>query len=177
MPLSIELLPHIEKAMGFELYDHQKEYLFNNGRLMTGRANGKTTAYCIGLALSEGPPLDLKKSEDFSDEWTLKGHVRYSHTFFRNEFMNIRKKLHTYGFRVREVKGDHIMMGKKEYVMKQLTDMGYYVSESEDGLIHVRLTTNKQFNVIITISQEDVESPFIVQNVVRMINNHIVGGL
>jgi hypothetical protein len=97
------LIPHIENALGIRLYDNQKDYLLANGLLGNERNTGKTTAYCIKLALSDGEPLNLKKPWEFSDELRLPEHKRYSRYFFRNEFMRIRAHLEAYGFPVRRV--------------------------------------------------------------------------
>lgn len=99
MVISKEILPVIEKALGFELYNHQKQYLLDEGILQGGRATGKTVAYCIKLALSDGEPLDLKYPETFSD----RSERHYSRGFFRAEFMRIRGLLQAHGFKVRSV--------------------------------------------------------------------------
>jgi hypothetical protein len=100
-----EMIPHIEKALGFELYNHQKDYLLGNGLLMGGRGSGKTTAYCVKLALSDGEPLNLQKMEDIADEWSLPNHRQYARGFFKHELMRIRGKLEVYGFPVCKVRG------------------------------------------------------------------------
>lgn len=103
-------IEHIEKALDLKLYDSQIKYLLGKGHLMQGRATGKTLAYCIKLALSDGDTLDLKKPEKFADKEPLvlrrgeREYINYSRNLFRNEFMDIREKLKIYGFKVREVK-------------------------------------------------------------------------
>jgi hypothetical protein len=104
MKLYKEFIPHIENALGFKLHEHQVNYLLDKGNLVGGRRTGKTVAYCIKLALSDGEPLDLKKPEEFADGWSLPNHNRYARSFFRNEFMKYRQILKDYGFPVREVK-------------------------------------------------------------------------
>lgn len=103
-----EHIPLIEKAMGFKLLPFQIHYLIGQtNRLGFTRASGRTTAYCIKLALSEGPPLDLQKPESFADmtgSLTVGMHMGYARNFFRREFMDIRYKLEEHGFKVREVK-------------------------------------------------------------------------
>lgn len=104
MKITGEYIPHIENALGLELYDHQVNYLLDKGELLSGRRTGKTLAYCVKLALSDGEPLNMKKPEDFSDGWALGNRITYSRDFFRREFMRIRNMLIDYGFKVREIK-------------------------------------------------------------------------
>lgn len=104
MKITEQLIPHIEKAIGFKLYEHQVNYLLDKGGLTGGRRTGKTVAYCVKLALSDGEPIDLRKPENYADEWSLPDHKRYAKTFFRDEFMRYRQMLKDYGFPVREVK-------------------------------------------------------------------------
>ncbi len=103
--ISIQLadIPRIEKALGFNLHDHQIKYLLNDGSLKLGRATGKTTAYCIKLVLSDGEALDLRKPEIYADEIFLHDHQRYARNFFKHELLNIREKLMKCGFAVRDV--------------------------------------------------------------------------
>lgn len=108
MKITEQMIPHIERAMGFELYGYQKRYLLNSGQLLGGRRTGKTTAKCIELALSDGEPLDIKRPHLFSDRndrW-------YAHTHFIGEFMRIRARLKLYGFPVRDIKPNPVY-GKK----------------------------------------------------------------
>lgn len=102
MKITENLIPHIEKAVGFTLRDHQINYLLDKGPLASGRNTGKTVAYCIKLALSDGVPLDMERPFEFSDYGD--GSRSYAYKFFRNEFMKYRGMLKDYGFPVREVK-------------------------------------------------------------------------
>ena len=55
-----KMIPRIEQAVGFPLYDWQKDYLL-------GRRNGNTFAYIVKLLLSDGEPIkrrDLLKYLD-----------------------------------------------------------------------------------------------------------------
>jgi hypothetical protein len=105
MKLKTTDIPCIEEALGIRLYDHQKNYLLGIGGGMSGgRRVGKTTAYCIALALSDGNPLNLRKPWEFSDEPFLTNHRTYSVQFFRYEFLRIRKQLKDAGFTVRSVR-------------------------------------------------------------------------
>lgn len=105
MAITEKLIPHIEQAMGYKLYDHQVNYLLDKGKLEVGRGSGKTTSYCIKLALSHGKPLDLRKPWEFSDGWELAHRKQYAVDFFRRYFMDVRDKLKDHGFQVRDVMG------------------------------------------------------------------------
>lgn len=104
------VIQHIENALGMKLYSGQVKYLtgeFTTPDYDSLRGTGKTTAYCIKLALTSGPPLDLRHPATFSDA-RYSGikdgdYGRYSRYFFVNKFMTIREKLLSYGFSVREV--------------------------------------------------------------------------
>lgn len=129
-----ELLPLIEKALGFELYDnqkayllappalteeqikfiedmlgecfpeYQKEFLLKGPAILGGRNSGRTTAYCIKLLLTDGPPLNVRKPHTFSDR---KNDRAYSQHFFKNECLLIRHKLKKYGFGVRRLVNEY----------------------------------------------------------------------
>lgn len=101
MNITERLIPHIEKAIGFNLYSNQVEYLLNAGYISGSRMSGKTVAYCIKLALSDGPPLFLGEAISFSDYGD--GTARYAQTHFLREFMKYRLLLKEYGFPVREI--------------------------------------------------------------------------
>lgn len=96
-------IPLIERCFNLKLYEHQKLYLLDKGTLESGRRTGKTFAYCIKLALSDGEPLNMRKPEDFADERRLANHRRYAMSYFRHEFILIRNTLKESGFRVREL--------------------------------------------------------------------------
>jgi len=102
LKITEEVIPHIEKALGIKLYEHQVNYLLDKGPVQSGRRTGKTLAYCVKLALSDGEPIDLKNLEKFSDFGD--GSIRYARGLFKNCFMEIREKLKDYGLPVREVK-------------------------------------------------------------------------
>lgn len=103
------MIAAIEAALGMKLYENQIKYIIGEieqPNYDNDRATGKTTAYCIKLALSSGDPLDLRRPELFSDS-VYSGITdrigRYSKSFFLPEFMRIRKQLSKYGFAVRDV--------------------------------------------------------------------------
>lgn len=74
-----DLIPKIEKAFGFELYDWQKEYLLECGTIPKfirgGRYNGKTFVYCLRLLLCNTDkikPRDLFMWADYSSSTRYK---------------------------------------------------------------------------------------------------------
>lgn len=94
----------IENALGLKLYEDQKQYLLGNAALVGARCTGKTTAYCIKLALSEGPALNMRKPEEFADGWNKPNQTMYARSHFRHEFLRIRGRLRDRGFPVRDIK-------------------------------------------------------------------------
>lgn len=106
---AINVITKIEKALRIKLYPKQIEYLLGTIKEPNYdiiRRTGKTTAFCIKLALSDGIPLNLKKPESFSDAVYCVGpdhKQRYSKDFFVPEFMKIRERLSECGFKVRDV--------------------------------------------------------------------------
>jgi hypothetical protein len=100
----------IEDALGIKLYDNQVKYILGeieHPNYDTDRGTGKTTAYCIQLALSRGVPLDFRKPFLFSDAAHSgifgDNAKRYSNDIFLPRFLQIRERLSTYGFKVRDV--------------------------------------------------------------------------
>jgi hypothetical protein len=108
MVISMYTILHIESALGLKLYDNQKRYLMDEAGLVGGRRTGKTTAYCIKLALSEGEPLNMDKPEEFADGWELGDQRRYAKAYFRRAFLDIREALKGAGLPVRDIKGKDI---------------------------------------------------------------------
>jgi hypothetical protein len=102
LEITEQVIPHIEKAVGLKLYEHQKNYLISNNHMGIGRGTGKTVAYIIKLALSEGEALNMRRPHEFSDYGD--GSRQYASYFFRREFMKYWEMLKDYGFSVREVK-------------------------------------------------------------------------
>jgi hypothetical protein len=85
--VKLEVLSRIEKALGFELYEWQKEYLFENKEIpesiRLGRANGKTIIQIVKFILTE------KEIYAYNIEML----VYRSRRWFRNEFLRIHEKL------------------------------------------------------------------------------------
>jgi hypothetical protein len=90
----------IEKALGIELYEWQKDYLLENGTLQGGRGSGKTTAYIIKLALSEGDPIKITKLHEYADMFPNQHYARF---WFKNEFLQIWEKLYKARLPVRKI--------------------------------------------------------------------------
>jgi hypothetical protein len=101
MKITEDLIPFIEKALGFELYENQKSYLILNDQAIYhgGRCNGKTTAFCIKLALSEGDPIKLGHPNGITDE----NHGNSYISWFQYFFLGIWRRLKDAGFPVREI--------------------------------------------------------------------------
>ena len=95
----------IELALGFKLLPFQIAYIKGySDDLGTTRGSGRTTAYCIKIALSDGEPLYLDRIHEFADMKRLGNHRTYASHFFKNSFMDIHTKLKAFGLKVREVK-------------------------------------------------------------------------
>lgn len=104
MTLHEKAIDNLEKALGIKLYEEQKQYiLFNKGMDFNKRQNGKTYAYCIKLALSDGDPLNMLKPEDFCDfdYGEQSNRIPYARGIFRHMFMDIHSKLKEASFYVR----------------------------------------------------------------------------
>lgn len=75
----------IEKKYGFKLYEWQKEYLLNNGPVISGRRNGKTFVYMIKLLTINYEPLDVRYNNDIADSPTQR---------YRNWFIVHLREMH-----------------------------------------------------------------------------------
>lgn len=103
MAVTNSMIPIINQAFNFKLLPFQVHYILGNSEdLGATRGSGRTTAYCIRLALSEGEPIDLRHPERYSDMPHLKLH--YARDHFKREFVKIRNILEHNGFNVRQVK-------------------------------------------------------------------------
>lgn len=97
----------IEKALGYELYDNTKDFLLSgvdrdeiyNFFPKNERQTGKTTAYCIHIALSKGTELNFR-TKLIADEF----HDFNYYMWFKGYFRDIRNKLKSMGFEVRDCK-------------------------------------------------------------------------
>jgi hypothetical protein len=97
-----EVIRAIELVLDIKLYDNQKAYLQHDEFMPAERCTGRTTAYCIKLALSKGHPLNLNRPEEFSDRYPDKH--GYARSFFLRQFLETRQRLLECGFPVREVR-------------------------------------------------------------------------
>lgn len=103
-----EMIPRIEQAFGFPLYDWQKDYLLGNPCNFPSeyqRNVGKTFIYCVKILLSDGEPIPYKRLEfaKFADfpKWGLG--PRYS-LWFADYMKEINDKLVEAGFETRVVR-------------------------------------------------------------------------
>ena len=86
MKITNEMIPLIEKALGFTLYDWQKNYLLGEPHeIPPGRAVGKTVAYIVKFLLTSKEPIKLEFIGRYQDyvgshykHW-FKGEVKYIH--------------------------------------------------------------------------------------------------
>ncbi|MFJ7736409.1 hypothetical protein ACIQ2D_08695 [Lysinibacillus sp. NPDC097287] len=102
MEITEKLIPLIEKALGFELYEWQRAYLLNQPhKVPTGRAVGYTTTYIVKLLLTNDRLIDIKKDVRRYQDYTASGH--YS-SFFRHEMRMIDDKLTSVGLVTQSVK-------------------------------------------------------------------------
>lgn len=124
MIVSEKMFKHIENALGIKLYQSQKDYLLSESYLppVGDRQTGKTMAYCIKLALSNGVPLNMNKPEEFSDGFELGGHKeKYARNHFRHEFLKIHDALKQYGLSVRDI--EHYKKSSLTYSIKDDADI------------------------------------------------------
>lgn len=92
MKITEETLIAVEKALNIKLFNAQKKYLLSDAYCFSlGRRTGKTLAHCIKLALSDGPPINLRLMERYSDYGN--GTVSYARGFYRQQFMHIWEQL------------------------------------------------------------------------------------
>ncbi|WP_379397850.1 hypothetical protein [Paenibacillus lentus] len=114
-------IPIIEKALGFTLHDWQKRYLYTGEYTAFGRATGRTTAYCIKLALtySDGP-IKIGDIEKHHDE----DHGHRYHRWFRSFFLDIWERLKEAGLPVVEIvdKGGRVI-GQEPLLIIEVKDM------------------------------------------------------
>lgn len=105
MKIIEETIPLIEKALDIRLYPEQTEYLLHNGSYWFGnRRSGKTLAYSVKLALSEGEPINMEKPLDFCDSPHI---IKYS-LWFRSFFLKIWQQLKFAGLPVRELSYNYV---------------------------------------------------------------------
>lgn len=97
-----EVIPYIEEALGFKLYEKQVRYLLGERNIIFDRAAGYTTVHAINLILDiRKPPLNIQEPYWFSD-WG-NGTKVYSEWYLNNVFIPIRNKLKANRFEVRQI--------------------------------------------------------------------------
>lgn len=105
MKINERTIEIIEKALGFKLYQAQKDYLMHDIPLQGGRGTGKTLAHCIKLALSEGKPLNTYYPEEFCDDdyGRRTNKERYAKYYYNYMLREVREPLSDTGLPVRDV--------------------------------------------------------------------------
>lgn len=92
------MIPQIEKAFGFKLYDWQREYLLGKKQFRSGgRRNGNTFAYCLKLLLADREPIELSTLHTYADE----SHGNRYPKWFANYCYEINDTLVRAGFKTR----------------------------------------------------------------------------
>ena len=106
MTINDIVLDAVEKVLDIKLYELQRKYILGQCDYWYGaRRSGKTSAYCIKLALSDDEPLNIRKAYSFCDDdyGCPSNKLNYSR-WFLDRFMEIWSKLKDAGFPVREVR-------------------------------------------------------------------------
>ncbi len=106
MKITEDNIPLIEKALNIKLFDTQKQYLLDKcDYWFRGRGTGKTFAYCIKLALSDGKLLYMERPEIFcdSDYGPNNNEVIYARGYFKRQFLEVWNRLKYCGFPVRGI--------------------------------------------------------------------------
>ena len=106
-----ETISKIERALGFELYDWQKEFIFRDYPYSRDieriRQSGKTTAHCIKTCLSSGNPIIIyTDSAPYCDDPIYFGEDIVSTRrmmFFISQLAKIYGELKSAGVDVREI--------------------------------------------------------------------------
>lgn len=93
------VFPIIENALGFELRLWQKYYLQTGRGMPTARMNGRTTTYCIRLALTHEKPIKLEDIGKHRDEEHGSQYVRW----FHHRFLDVWTALKDAGLPVVEI--------------------------------------------------------------------------
>lgn len=98
MKITERMIPLIEKALGFELYKWQRDYLLGGTyEEPAGRRVGRTTAYIVKLLLTNERVIDSNKYKDIQ---LYKDHSsQFYGDFFKHEMRMIDDKLTSVGLR------------------------------------------------------------------------------
>lgn len=101
MKVTKAMIPFIERALGFELYEWQKAYLLDEPyKEPSGRAVGRTVAYIVKLLLTNEELIDIKKDAKHYQDYPGN---HYTH-FFISEMRMIDAKLTSVGLPTRSLK-------------------------------------------------------------------------
>lgn len=102
-----EMIPRIEQAFGFPLYDWQKDYLLGKSCEIPykQRSFGKTFIHCVRILLSDGKPIPRKRLEfaKFADVPLGVLHSKYT-MWFADYMYEINGRLVEAGLETRVVK-------------------------------------------------------------------------
>lgn len=100
MKITEEMIPLIEKALGFELYKWQKAYLLGETyEEPAGRRVGRTTAYIVKLLLTNERVIDSDKYKDIQQYKDRSSSSSFYGDFFKHEMQMIDDKLTSVGLR------------------------------------------------------------------------------
>lgn len=93
-----DLIPKIEEAFGFQLYDWQKDYLLGKSvQRAGGRKEGNTFAYCLKFLLIDGEPIKKREIFRYRDE----EHGPQYYIWFSNYCLEINNVLSENGIKTR----------------------------------------------------------------------------
>lgn len=106
--ISEELIPKIENAFGFPLYEWQKEYLIGNPfEKPKDRGSGRTFAYILNLLLSDEKPIKVRgiRPPYETELWHMndESHGLSYKVWFFNECMRMNRILAENGIKTRIV--------------------------------------------------------------------------
>ena len=102
----------IEKALGFKLYDWQKNYILEkSNEVVNKRASGKTTAHILRILFMGEDPIEIYIGRDKDARWIYgddhvyvdKGSYEYFYKFYLNTLKRISDALIKNGIKCREV--------------------------------------------------------------------------
>jgi hypothetical protein len=94
------LMLRIERALGFKLHGWQKDYILTGKAVLPGgRRNGRTTAYCVRMAINTSKTYTYRELLKNTDEY----HGQFYPHWFRDKFLEIRERLERVGLKVCEV--------------------------------------------------------------------------
>lgn len=161
MKITEELIPLIEKALGFKLYEWQRAYLLEKPYSEPlERATGRTTVYVIKLLLTNREPINIK-----FDAMKYKDHRGEHYTdFFRNFMGEIDAKLTAVGLPTRTVKpkqsrGVTIEVGvdtdKLQLKLRAIAKHAGALADELDAIDNAYIEKQKEFTVSVGIASSE----------------------